>query len=549
MDSSDDEEMCDAASSAPSSPGGGAAGGEEGGYREDAEEAEGGMVGGEGVMVMEVAWFQVDLDYEFDAPTWFDLARDEAPAASAAAQAWFATAPSYPPSPLIAKMLAEDLGFQTFRSMADTDAVHCSTASHECSFVAEAKTHRIEGQRPCNGPSENGRQPGCRTTKKPTSFRSSTLMKPTASQLARQNKQVEAKKLTQSKKSVGVRSERSTVSSNDCTYQSAKRQRLENGHVNKAAATANQHEFIHKNHEKNVMNHNLDHPTGLPKLKVTIPREPELATKLRAERSRVLRSVPTNAKQLNQRGTPSAPTVQVVSTKKVVQPLGGTGHQHSSRQHDSFRPNVAACKSKPERHLNNNVEQKPEDFRGDLFKFKARPLDRKILSSKGDGGVFRCAKRNTTVPKEFNLSKGRKGNPAPLSELFNKLSLTAGAHQHHGVERQISDLPNYIATKSVDGGSRNLQESPVSWSTAVPCGDRSPVKRSIRRLEVPRRRAHIGLSRRLLAARLSHVASALPARGPSAVWLAVAGRRSELDAGSRAAAIFLGVARWAVAGG
>jgi hypothetical protein len=32
---------------------------------------------------------------------------------------------------------------------------------------------------------------------------------------------------------VGVTSERSTISSNDCMYQSAKRQRLENGHVNK----------------------------------------------------------------------------------------------------------------------------------------------------------------------------------------------------------------------------------------------------------------------------------------------------------------------------
>jgi hypothetical protein len=42
---------------------------------------------------------------------------------------------------------------------------------------------------------------------------------------------------------------------------------------------------------QNVMNRNMDHPTGLPKLKITIPREPELATKLRAERPRVLRSV------------------------------------------------------------------------------------------------------------------------------------------------------------------------------------------------------------------------------------------------------------------
>ncbi|CAL5036481.1 unnamed protein product [Urochloa decumbens] len=442
MDSSDDEEMCDASSSAPASPGGGAGDGE---FEEEA--AAGDMDGaGEGMMVMEVLWFQVDMDYEFDAPRWFDLAQEEPQLEAAAAQGWFASAPSYPPSPLIAKMFAEDLGLQTVRSLADTDVVHCSTASNECSSGVVQKTHRVQGRKPCNGTSENERRPGCRTAMKGTSFRGSTLMKPTASQLARQNRQVELKNVIQSKKSVGVGSERSTVSSNDCTYQSAKRQRLENGHANKAAATTNHHEFIHKNHEKNVMNRNMDNPAGRPKLKVTIPREPELATKLRAERSRVLRSVPANQKQLNQRDVPSASTAQVASTRKVVQPLRAAGHQHASRQHDHVGSNAPACTSNHARHVN-NVVKKQEDSRDDLFKFKARPLDRKILASKGDAGVSRCAKKNTTVPKEFNLSTSRKGNPAPLSELFNKLSLTKGAQQHRGVERHISDLPNYITTK------------------------------------------------------------------------------------------------------
>jgi hypothetical protein len=90
---SDDEEMCDASSSsAPASPGGGAGEEEEaGGFEEGAEEEE-------RVMVMDVAWFQVDLDYEFDAPRWFDLAQEEPQMEAAAAQGWFASAPSYPPS-------------------------------------------------------------------------------------------------------------------------------------------------------------------------------------------------------------------------------------------------------------------------------------------------------------------------------------------------------------------------------------------------------------------------------------------------------------------
>ncbi|RLM55119.1 protein TPX2 isoform X1 [Panicum miliaceum] len=443
---SDDEEMCDASSSAPASPGGGAGEGE---FEEEeaAGDVEDGPGAGEAVMVMEVVWFQVDLDYEFDAPRWFDLAQEEPPPEAAAAQAWFASAPSCPPSPLIAKMLAEDLGLQAITTIADADVVHCSTASPESSSGAEQKIHRVQGRKPFHGASENERRPGCRTTMKGTSLKGSTLMKPTASQLARQNRQVEPKNAMQIKKPVGVRSERSTISSNDCTYQSAKRQRLENGHLNKAAAATYQHEFIHKNHEKNVMNRNVDRPTGPTKLKITIPREPELATKLRAERSRVLRSVPTNSKQLKQQAAPSASTAQqVASNRKGVQPLRATGHQHASRQHHDVVSNVPACTSNHARHLN-NVDKKREDCSDDLFKFKARPLDRKILASKGDVGVLRCAKRNTTVPKEFNLSTSRKGNPAPLSELFNKLSLTAGAHQHRGIDRQISDLPNYITTK------------------------------------------------------------------------------------------------------
>ncbi|OEL38599.1 hypothetical protein BAE44_0000382 [Dichanthelium oligosanthes] len=179
---SDDEEMCDASSSsAPASPGGGGAG--EGEFEE-----EGGMDGvGEGVMVLEVTWFQVDLDYEFDAPRWFDLAQEEPPLEAAAAQGWFASAPSYPPSR------------------------HFPERLH---------------------PDETYSQP-----------------------------------ISQAKQTSGTEERDAAV------------------------AATNQHEFIHKNHEKNVMNRNMDRPTGPTKLKITIPREPELATKLRAERSRVLRSV------------------------------------------------------------------------------------------------------------------------------------------------------------------------------------------------------------------------------------------------------------------
>lgn len=39
-----------------------------------------------------------DLDYEFDSPRFFDFCRGETAAEVMAAERWFASAPSYPPS-------------------------------------------------------------------------------------------------------------------------------------------------------------------------------------------------------------------------------------------------------------------------------------------------------------------------------------------------------------------------------------------------------------------------------------------------------------------
>ncbi|XP_020197915.1 protein TPX2 [Aegilops tauschii subsp. strangulata] len=439
---SDDEEMRDASSSSCS------VGDDDGDAGFDEEEGEGD--GKDGVMVMEVRWFEVDLDYEYDAPRWFDLAQDEAPAEAAAAELWFATAPSYPPSPLIAMMLAEDLGLPNLRSItvADIEAVRCPKPSQRSSCATEQSIYRShvpnEGRIPCYGASKNERKPVTRSAVKGNLSKGSTLMKPTASQLARQHKQLEVKNAVPSKKSVGVRSDRSTISSNDCTQQAGKRQKLEKGHLNKDVAT-NQHELIHKAHEKNVMSSSYDRDTVLPKLKITVPREPELATKLRAERSRIQRSVPSNSKQLNRRDFQPACRTQSAPTRKVVQPF--RAHQHANVQHVNVAPKTPVCSSNRATSLH-NIDKTSEDDRDGTtgtFKFKALPLDKKILASRGDIGVLQTAKRNPTVPKEFNLSTSRKSKPPPLSELFNKLSLSTEACR--AMDRQASERPNYITTK------------------------------------------------------------------------------------------------------
>lgn len=58
-----------------------------------------------------------------------------------------------------------------------------------------------------------------------------------------------------------------------------------------------------------------------------------------------------------------------------------------------------------------------------LHNFKARPLDSKILTSRGDIGVFRNSKREITVPKEFEFQTTKRNQQNPPIELFSKLSL------------------------------------------------------------------------------------------------------------------------------
>ncbi|CAK7335388.1 unnamed protein product [Dovyalis caffra] len=53
--------------------------------------------------------------------------------------------------------------------------------------------------------------------------------------------------------------------------------------------------------------------------------------------------------------------------------------------------------------------------------FKARPLNKKIFSSRGEMGVFRNSKRETTVPMEFNFHTEKRFQHNPPIDLFSKM--------------------------------------------------------------------------------------------------------------------------------
>ncbi|KAK7275824.1 hypothetical protein RIF29_16948 [Crotalaria pallida] len=67
------------------------------------------------------------------------------------------------------------------------------------------------------------------------------------------------------------------------------------------------------------------------------------------------------------------------------------------------------------------------------YNFKARPLDKKLsLLSKGDIGVFRNRKLETTVPTEFNFQTEKRVQHNPPINLFSKLSLTSEVQSSNG---------------------------------------------------------------------------------------------------------------------
>lgn len=64
-------------------------------------------------------------------------------------------------------------------------------------------------------------------------------------------------------------------------------------------------------------------------------------------------------------------------------------------------------------------------------KFKAKPLNKKILESKGDIGVFAHPKPQATEPKEFHFHTDDRLGPPAVADLLDKLSLYSESSSYH----------------------------------------------------------------------------------------------------------------------
>ncbi|KAL6968942.1 hypothetical protein U1Q18_047221 [Sarracenia purpurea var. burkii] len=273
---------------------------------------------------------------------------------------------------------------------------------------------------------------------KPSLPRTSTLLKPTASQLAKQSRQPCKVGDLRVQKLMVESNEGSSNNPFGIECQAAKRQKLEGGLLRKVADGKEQSNLVHKPSKKDGA---TEGNAAYTKLKLTIPREPDLQTAHRVQRLRPnnipepeivpstvrrFKALPLNRKILEapslllpKRSIPRLPEFQEFHLKTSERALQ---HTHAVSSSAVSSSNTVKVLNKPStdataesangesRRLYFADAPKPEgrDF---VHNFKARPLNK----------------------KEFNLYTERRAQHNLPVELFNKLTLNelhpnAGCH-------------------------------------------------------------------------------------------------------------------------
>ncbi|KAL2516802.1 Cell cycle regulated microtubule associated protein [Abeliophyllum distichum] len=452
--------------------------------------------------------YEIDLDYEFDAARFFDFSRAESTWEERQAELWFDTAGSYPPSPFMARLVRREeiLAEGVNASSKPKDAETLNLLESEFEIEADREISALDmdnrdGKGQDRGTSTNSQivsvqnfwnlyqnlpsgltfynhminsnhsktQPKLST--KPSFQRTSTLMKPTVSQLAKQNLSHQAGDSRSNKSFIG-KTEKKTANLCGIESQATKRQKLEGGHLRKVVGSEQQNSFVHKARIQDVTIGN----TTQTKLRLTIPREPDLETANRAQRIRPktskepesvtstvrrFKALPLNRKILEapslllpKRSTPHLPEFQEFHLKTSERAMQHTSADSKSTVHHSDKlqalqksstSSTIKCGNRDPRRLNVSSASRQEGFEPS-YCFKALPLNKKILSSRGDIGVSLNSKKETTVPMEFNFQTEKRFHHNPPIELFNKLSLASETSSITGSESTFPG-PTCISAK------------------------------------------------------------------------------------------------------
>uniref|UniRef100_A0A803LQX5 TPX2 central domain-containing protein n=1 Tax=Chenopodium quinoa TaxID=63459 RepID=A0A803LQX5_CHEQI len=375
-------------------------------------------------------------------------------------ESWFSRAPDYPPSPFVAQLFPLNGLSSPNVDVSPKSKYNDRLSNDDGNASIDQHAEYCDQDEACRGPrgltffnhlAHDNMKTKPKSLAKPYMRKTSTLMKPTASQLAKQNQQHQAYGSFRLQKSEGNSGTHSAMES-----QASKRQKLDGGHLRKDAAAQGLN--------------------SQAKLRITIPREPALATAHRAGRTRLTSTKevenPTattcrfKARTVN-RKTLEAPVLPF--SKRTVQHLPDvkashlktTGRKNPSTSTDASTSVCRNDKVLNKVHADSAIEAGNKDGKGSdsvdvskvavhqaVHSFKARPLDRKILASRGDIGVFRNNKRDVTVPKEFMFQTSKRTQPNLPTELFSKLSLAGEPHSKNCAQAELPQNTTIPAKES-----------------------------------------------------------------------------------------------------
>ncbi|KAL8552611.1 hypothetical protein ACS0TY_001338 [Phlomoides rotata] len=200
---------------------------------------------------------ETDDDYEFDASHFYDFTRPENDSEIQEVERWFEVSGDYPHSPFVVKLNLEKILFPEVETKSDSKNTSCDGDSHS----------KRKGKEKANPMLQDAAKSKTKLTDK--SSKSSTFMEPTASHLAKLLHKAHGQKhlcTRFQRTSARLDQMRNCVGSDNLA---TKRQKLETGYLKKGSRLKHQFLLQHKSSKK-----------------VTVPREPELETQLRAQRRR-----------------------------------------------------------------------------------------------------------------------------------------------------------------------------------------------------------------------------------------------------------------------
>ncbi|KAI3757533.1 hypothetical protein L6452_05073 [Arctium lappa] len=371
-----------------------------------------------------------DPEYEFDASHFFDFARGETETEAREAESWFRYAHEYPPSPFIVK-----LKLMKAAKVNSTKAHKTSSKKIEASRNTSTSSFS-DGDTYHGSPSRDGkikgvkhqnliRQDSVKAKSKSTANlpkpSGSSFMKPTASHLAKQNKEcgIHSGSFGRLQKPLVAAVEK-LRSPTRCQNQATKRQKLEIGYLRKVAQLKHRASFLHKIVKKVEQ---LEGNSNF-RSKTTFARKPSLVTEERAQRLRS-QSKPEQVQQpkANTPGFKARPL-----NRKIL----------NAPQCPQRKKSMTPLTEFQEFHLKTTERAMQVQSANALYKQNSAPLMSEdiVIKSQNSGKKDKCKLPNNlkarTPDKVHQIKDGgfvlnAKHNSQVPIELFKKLSLKSDA--------------------------------------------------------------------------------------------------------------------------